>query len=194
MEAYKIETKKHKKHGQSHLGEASVAHNYRLDRNKVVEMLNEALATEIVCVLRYRHHYQVAKGGKGIPIANEFLEHSNEELAHVDLLAERISQLGGSPDFDPKGMLDRSHASYSDNRSDQPNLAQIIEEDLIAERVAIETYNEMIRFVGDKDSTTRRMLEDILAQEEEHADELISSMKWCQTIGVNEENYNETLQ
>jgi bacterioferritin len=133
-----------------------------------VRLLNGALATELTCVLRYRRHHFMADGLESPTIAGEFLVHANAELGHADRLAQRIVQLGGEPDFNPAGLLERSHADY-DAVND---LKGMIRSNLIAERVAVETYRQMIKLVADKDSTTRRLLEDILADEEEHADEL----------------------
>ena len=151
-----------------HIEEGAVTENYSADREKVLELLNEALATELVCVLRYRHDYFMARGMNGKAAADEFLEHANEELQHADQLAERIVQLGGEPRFDPNGLTDRSHSEYRIGRT----LQEAIRENLVAERIAIESYREMIQFVGDTDSTTRRMLEEILGTEEERADDL----------------------
>lgn len=141
---------------------------YPLDAQFVVKLLNAALATELVCVLRYRQHAVVASGIQAEPIAAEFLVHSNEELGHADLLARRIVQLGGTPEMDPAGLSGRSHAEYVTCDS----LTDMIRENLVAERIAIESYREMIQVFGDKDPTTRTMLEGILATEEQHADEL----------------------
>ncbi len=146
----------------------AVTEGYQADRETVIRLLNEALATELVCVLRYRHDHFVARGFASKAAADEFLEHSNEELGHADQLAERIVQLGGEPDFAPATLLERSHADY-DESSD---LQAMIRSNLIAERVAIEAYSQMIALIGDKDVTTRRVLESILSQEQEHADEL----------------------
>ena len=148
--------------------EGAITANYDLDPQQVIGMLQQALATELVCVLRYRRHYYVAKGIKARFAATEFKEHSDEEAAHADSLAERIVQLGGDPDFDPQGLLERSHAQYHAGKE----LADMITEDLVAERIAIESYREMVKFIGERDPTTRRMLEEILAVEEEHADDL----------------------
>jgi bacterioferritin len=134
----------------------------------VVKLLNGALATELTCVLRYRRHHFTADGVASPKIAEEFMVHANAELAHADRIAERIVQLGGEPDFSPVGMLQRGHADYDEPK----DLVAMIRSNLIAERVAVEAYRQMIALIGDKDSTTRRMLEDILADEEEHADEL----------------------
>jgi bacterioferritin len=132
--------------------------------------LNEALATEIVCVLRYKRHFYMAEGLNADPVAQEFLQHANEEQQHADLIAARITQLGGEPNFNPDGLSTRSHSEYVEGNS----LLDMVREDLVAERVAIDSYGEMIRYMGDKDPTTRRMLEGILAMEEEHADDLSS--------------------
>ena len=148
--------------------EGAVTANYDLDPQQVIGMLQQALATELVCVLRYRRHYYVAKGIKARFAATEFKEHSDEEAVHADRIAERIVQLGGDPDFNPQGLLERSHAQYHAGKE----LADMITEDLVAERIAIESYREMVKFIGERDPTTRRMLEEILAMEEEHADDL----------------------
>jgi bacterioferritin len=137
-------------------------------RDDVVALLNDALATELVCVLRYRRHHYTADGLASPKIAEEFLVHANAELGHADRIAERIVQLGGEPDFNPVGLLERSHAGYDEAK----DLMAMIKSNLTAERVAVESYRQMIELLGDKDSTTRRLLEDILADEEEHADEL----------------------
>lgn len=137
-------------------------------REDIVKLLNDALATELVCVMRYRRHHFTAQGLASPKIAEEFLVHANEELAHADRLAERIVQLGGDPDFSPSGLLGRSHADYDDSAA----LKDMLMANLVAERVACESYRQMIQLVADKDPTTRRLLESILADEEEHADEL----------------------
>lgn len=134
----------------------------------IVHLLNHALATELVCVLRYKRHHFTAHGMNSPAIAEEFREHAEEESAHADKLARRIVQLGGKPDFDPSRLLDRSHADYDE----ATDLRAMVKANLIAERVAVESYRQMITLIGDKDPTTRRLLEDILRDEEEHADEL----------------------
>ncbi|MGE0255373.1 MAG: bacterioferritin [Alphaproteobacteria bacterium] len=141
---------------------------YKADRERVIDVLQQILATELVCNLRYRNHYFMASGIMSQPVADEFLEHANEEQQHADLVAKRITQLGGNPDFSPESLRKRSHAEYSAGHS----LADMIAENLVAERVAIETYSEIVRWLGDSDSTTRTMVEGILRQEEEHADDL----------------------
>ena len=151
-----------------HVEEGAVTESYGGNKEKILQLLNEALATELVCVLRYRHDYFMARGVNGKAAADEFMEHSVEEQQHADQIAERIVQLGGEPDFDPSGLKARSHAEYRIGRT----LQEAIKENLVAERIAIDSYREMIQFIGDSDPTTRRMLEEILATEEEHADDL----------------------
>jgi bacterioferritin len=151
-----------------HIDEGAVTERYKADREKVLQLLNEALATEIVCVLRYRHDYFVARGLKAKVAAAEFLQHANQELEHADLLSHRIIQLGGEPDLNPSTLAERSHAEYRLGK----NLQEMIRENLVAERIAIDSYREMAQYIGDDDPTTRRMLEGILATEEEHADDL----------------------
>ena len=153
-----------------HIERGAVTEAYKSDLPTVLKLLNEALATEIVCVLRYRRHHFMADGLNAEPVAQEFLQHANEEQAHADEIAARIVQLGGSPNFSPDGLTARSHAEYVEGET----LLDMIREDLVAERIAIESYSEMIRYIGNGDSTTRRMLEGILAMEEEHADDLVS--------------------
>ena len=153
---------------RKHIDEGSVTAGYSADRDAVVKLLNDSLATEIVCVLRYRRHHFTAVGLASAAIAAEFLIHANAELRHADKLAERIVQLGGEPNFNPSGLMERSHAEY-DESSD---LKAMIRANLVAERVAVETYRQMIHLLSEKDPTTRRLLEEILADEEEHADEL----------------------
>src|SRR5919112_5323684 len=159
-----------RRRARQHVEQGAVTEGYRADRDTVIKLLNEALATEIVCVLRYKRHYFMAQGIHADPIATEFLQHANEEQGHADQLASRIVQLGGSPNFSPEGLLSRSHSEYVEGTT----LVDMIREDLVAERVAIDSYTEMIRYVGDNDITTRRILEGILAVEEEHADDLVS--------------------
>src|ERR1051326_2914676 len=148
--------------------EGAVTESYKGDVNKTIEILNEALATEIVCVLRYMHHYFMATGLHAKGVADEFKEHADEEREHADMLAERIQQLGGKPDFNPRSLLERSVSQYIEGET----LADMIREDLIAERIVIEVYQEMIRYFGNNDPTTRHMIEEILADEEEHASDL----------------------
>ncbi len=146
----------------------AVTEGYRGDVSTVLELLNQALATELVCVLRYKRHYFMASGIHAQAVAAEFLEHANEEQGHADQISERITQLGGAPDFNPQGLATRSHSEYVEGTT----LIEMLQEDLVAERVAIESYSEMVRYIGDNDPTTRRMLEGILAVEEEHAEDL----------------------
>jgi bacterioferritin len=143
------------------------------DRKAIVELLNTALATEIVCVLRYKRHYYATHGIRAKFVSAEFLEHANEEQAHADQIAERIVQLGEDPDLNPATLLSRAHSEYDDSTS----LRQMLEADLFAERIAIESYREMITFIGPRDPTSRRMLESILAQEEEHAEDLVDLLE-----------------
>ncbi|MFM9900890.1 MAG: bacterioferritin [Polaromonas sp.] len=150
------------------LDDGAVTPAYGPHREAIVKLLNDSLATELVCVLRYKRHHFMATGLSSPAIADEFLVHANEESAHADRIAKRIVQLGGEPDFSPNTLLARSHADYDESN----DLKTMIRVNLIAERIAVETYRQMIELVGEKDPTTRRMLEDILADEEEHADEL----------------------
>jgi bacterioferritin len=156
-----------------HMEQGAVTEGYGSDLKTVLRLLNEALATELVCVLRYKRHYFMAKGIHAQAVAAEFLEHANEEQGHADLIAARIVQLGGSPDFDPQGLATRSHSEYVTG----DNLLDMIREDLVAERVAIESYGEMIHYIADGDPTTRRMLEGILSTEEEHADDMANLLE-----------------
>jgi bacterioferritin len=153
---------------RKHIEQGAVTVGYAADRSEVLKLLNEALATEIVCVLRYRRHYFMARGLEAKSIAEEFLAHSNEEQGHADQIAARIVQLGGEPDFSPDRLSSRSHAEYIEGKT----LVEMIKEDLVAERIAIDSYRETVKFLGDKDPTTSDMLKGILAVEEEHADEL----------------------
>ena len=153
---------------RQHIEQGAVTAGYSADREQVLKMLNDALATEIVCVLRYRRHHFMARGIHGQTVGAEFLEHSNEEQGHADMLATRIVQLGGEPDFSPDTLTRRSHAEYVAGHT----LTQMIREDLVAERIAIDSYREMVQYLGDKDPTTSTLLKKILAVEEEHADEL----------------------
>jgi bacterioferritin len=150
------------------MDEGPVTSTYGADRDTVLKLLNGALATELVCTLRYKRHYFMAKGINSEAVAQEFLEHANEEQDHADTLAARIVQLGGEPDFAPDSLTARSHSEYKEGKS----LTDMIRENLIAERIAIDTYREIIRYLGDGDVTTRRMFEEILAVEEEHADDM----------------------
>jgi bacterioferritin len=159
-----------RRRARQHIEDGAVTDTYRGNRETVIKLLNDALATEIVCVLRYKRHYFMAQGINADPIATEFLTHANEEQGHADQIAGRIVQLGGAPNLNPEGLLTRSHSEYVEGHT----LIDMIKEDLVAERVAIDSYTEMIRYIGGDDITTRRMLEGILAVEEEHADDLSS--------------------
>lgn len=162
-----------RKRARQHIEQGAVTSGYGANLDTVVKLLNAALATELVCVLRYRRHHFMAAGINAQSVAAEFLLHANEEQAHADQLAQRIVQLGGAPDFSPEGLASRSHAEYVEGE----NLLDMIREDLVAERIAIDSYREMIAYLGTRDSTTRRMLEGILAMEEEHADDLVGLLE-----------------
>jgi bacterioferritin len=155
---------------RKHIEQGAVTEGYSADRETVIKVLNEALATEIVCVLRYRRHYFMASGIHAEGVAAEFLQHSNDEQGHADQIAQRIVQLGGAPNFSPEGLLTRSHAEYVEGET----LSDMIKEDLVAERIAIDSYRDIIRYLDNDDPTTRRMMETILAVEEEHADDLVN--------------------
>lgn len=163
-----IKTLRQRARNQIELGPVTEA--YGADRERVIEILNEVLATELVCYLRYKRHYFMAKGINAGPIAAEFLEHATQELGHADQVATRITQLQGEPNFNPETLAHRSHAEYVEGNS----LLDMIKEDLVAERIAIESYQEIIRWLGDNDPTTRGVIEEILAVEEEHADDLLT--------------------
>ncbi len=163
-----IDVQNLRKRARQNIGKGAVTFGYSADRETVLKLLNDSLATEIICVLRYRRHHFMAKGIQSKGIADEFLVHSNEEQGHADQLAERIVQLGGEPDFSPQGLASRSHAEYVEGAT----LLDMIKEDLIAERIAIDSYRGIIQYLADKDPTTRRLLEEILAVEEKHADEM----------------------
>jgi bacterioferritin len=162
-----------RKRARQHIERGAVTEGYKVDRETAVKLLNEALATEIVCVLRYRRHYFAATGINAEGVKAEFLEHANEEQQHADWIAERITQLEGEPNFNPEGMLGRSHSEYVEGTT----LVDMIKEDLVAERIAIESYQEMIRFFGNGDPTSRRLMEEILAKEEEHANDLADLLR-----------------
>ena len=153
---------------RKHIENGAVTEGYKADRDNVIRLLQEALATEIVCVLRYKRHYFMAQGIHAQAVAAEFLQHANEEQGHADQISARIVQLGGAPNLNPEGLLSRSHSEYVEGGS----LVDMLKENLVAERIAIDSYAEMARYIGDDDPTTRRMLEGILAVEEEHADDL----------------------
>jgi bacterioferritin len=162
-----------RKRARQHIERGAVTDGYTADRETVLKLLNEALATEIICVLRYRRHHFMASGLEAQSVAAEFLQHANEEQGHADQIAARIVQLGGEPNFSPDGLSTRSHAEYVEGS----DLIDMIKEDLVAERIAIDSYREMVTYCGNEDPTTRRMLEGILAVEEEHAEDLVSMLQ-----------------
>jgi bacterioferritin len=157
-----------RRRARQHIEHGAVTQNYKADLDTALRLLNEALATELVCVLRYKRHHFMASGIHAQAVAAEFLEHANEEQSHADRIAERIIQLNGEPNFNPEGLLMRSHSEYIEGQS----LTEMIQEDLVAERIAIESYSEIIRYFGDRDPTSRRLMEEILAKEEEHAEDM----------------------
>ena len=162
-----------RRRARSNVEDGAVTEGYRADRETVIKLLNESLATELVCVLRYKRHYYMASGIHAQTAATEFLEHATMEQSHADRIAERIIQLGGAPDLNPDTLTSRSHAEYVEGST----LADMLRENLVAERIAIESYSDFIRYLGDADPTTRRLLEEILATEEEHADDLKTLME-----------------
>jgi bacterioferritin len=168
-----------RRRAREHMEQGAVTSGYKADRETVIRVLNEVLATELVCVLRYKRHYYMASGIHAQSVAQEFLEHANEEQSHAELAAERIVQLGGAPNLNPEGLATRSHSQYIDGTS----LLEMIREDLVAERIAVESYNEIIRYLGDDDPTTRTMMEKIMANEEEHAEDMKTLLE---SIGKNE--------
>ena len=157
-----------RKRAREHIERGAVTDGYKADRDTVIKILNEALATEIVCVLRYKYHYYMASGINAQSVAAEFLAHANEEQGHADRIAERITQLGGAPNLSPEGLLTRSHSDYVEG----DDLVDMIKENLVAERIAIDSYREIVDYLGNADTTTRRIMEEILAVEEEHADDM----------------------
>lgn len=165
---FKTDLEAIRKRARAKMADGAVTGAYKADTRVVVGVLNEVLATEIVCVLRYKSHYYMASGINSESVAAEFLQHATEEQSHADWVAERIAQLGGRPDLNPAGLATRSHSEYVEGDT----LRSMIEENLVAERIAIETYSEIIRWLGDDDPTTRRLMEDILKMEEEHADDM----------------------
>jgi bacterioferritin len=162
-----------RKRAREHLELGPITDAYGADRERVIAVLNEVLATEIVCVLRYKRHYYTAQGINAAPVAAEFLQHATEEQQHADMVAERIVQLNGEPDFSPEGLATRSHSEYDASTE----LLAMVREDLVAERVAIASYQEIVRWLGNDDPTTRRVIETILAVEEEHADDLLNILQ-----------------
>jgi bacterioferritin len=158
---------------RAHIDEGPITESYGADRERVIKVLNEVVATELVCMLRYKRHYFMAQGLNSGPVAAEFLQHANEEQSHADQVAERIVQLQGEPDLDPSTLTRRSHAEYIPGT----DLIDMIKEDLVAERIAIASYQEIVRWLGEADTTSRRLIETILAVEEEHADDLLTLLK-----------------
>ncbi len=168
-ESFLTDVKTLRARARENMERGAITSTYELDPKVVIDVLNQALATEIVCVLRYKRHFYSAKGLNKDAVAAEFLQHANEEQGHADRIAERITQLGGDPDLNPATLTARSHSEYVTGQ----DLVDMIQENLIAERIAISSYNEIIRFLGDKDITSRRMIEEILAVEEEHANDML---------------------
>ena len=168
MNEFKADLETIRRRAREKMEQGPVTSAYQADLGRVIEVLNEVLATELVCVLRYKNHYFMASGIHASPVASEFLEHANEEQQHADMIAKRITELGGVPNFNPEGLQTRSHAEYKEGSS----LEEMIREDLVAERIAIASYSEIVRWLGNDDPTTRRMIEQILAVEEEHADDM----------------------
>jgi bacterioferritin len=167
-DSFVLDLKTIRQRARERMEEGAVTQGYAANREVIIKLLNEALATEIVCVLRYKRHYFMAKGIQAEAVAGEFAEHAAEEQAHADKIAERITQLNGSPNFNPEGLLSRSHSEYAEGKS----LVDMIREDLVAERIAIDSYRGIVDYIGEKDSTTRRVMEEILAVEEEHAEDM----------------------
>jgi bacterioferritin len=163
-----LDIKEIRRRAREHIERGAVTPEYRSNREEVVRILNDSLATEIVCVLRYKRHQYMAAGINAISVAAEFAQHAAEEQGHADMIAARITQLDGEPNFDPEGLVTRAHSEYKEGKT----LVEMIEEDLIAERIAIDTYSEIIRYLGNNDSTSRVMMEKILAMEEEHAEDM----------------------
>jgi len=168
MSEFLTNLKEIKARARKEMEQGAVTDNYKADRRAVIKVLNQVLATEMVCVLRYKRHYYMASGINSEAIKAEFLQHATEEQQHAEWVATRITQLNGEPDFNPEGLASRSHSEYAEGH----NLVEMIREDLFAERIAIETYAEIVRWLGDKDPTTRRLIEDILKVEEEHAEDM----------------------
>lgn len=173
MNTFKADIEEIRRRASEKMGDGAVTAYYKADKNKVIDVLNDVLATETVCTLRYRQHHFAATGLDAEPVAAEFLVHANEEQEHADRLAARIAQLGGKPDFDPDTLTSRSHSEYETADS----LETMIRENLVAERIAIASYTEIINWLGTSDPTTRRLFEDILSVEEEHADDLIGFLE-----------------
>ena len=159
-----------RKRARQHMSRGAITDGYKADREQVIKVLNEVLATEIVCTLRYKRHYYMAEGFSSEAVKQEFLEHAGDEQMHADMVAERITQLGGEPDFNPQTLATRSHAEYVEGAT----LKSMVEEDLVAERIAVETYSEIARWLGTDDPTSRRLIETLLQKEEEHAEDMVT--------------------
>jgi bacterioferritin len=168
MSQFETDIKKIRARARRNMQEGAVTSGYKANRKAVIKVLNDVLATEIVCILRYKRHYYTAQGMNSDAARTEFLQHANEEQQHADWAAERITQLGGEPNYNPQGLAERAHSEYDASK----NLTDMIKEDLVAERIAIESYSEIIRWLGNDDPTTRVLIEQILKMEEEHADDL----------------------
>ena len=173
MSEFVADLAKIKQRARAHMEQGAVTGNYKADVKAVIKVLNEVLATELVCVLRYRRHYYMATGINSEGVRAEFLQHANEEQEHADWIATRITQLNGAPNFNSEGLLTRSHSEYAEGS----DLVSMMKEDLFAERIAIESYSEIVRWLGNDDPTTRKMIEDILKVEEEHAEDLKSLLE-----------------
>jgi bacterioferritin len=169
MDKFLTDVKKLRDNARKHMDRGSVTEGYKADVKQVLKVLNDVLATELVCVLRYKRHYYMAQGISSDSVKAEFLQHANEEQQHADWVAERITQLGGAPDFSPKTLADRAHSEYVEGKT----LVDMIKEDLIAERIAIQSYSEIIRWLGDSDPTTKILIEQINKMEEEHANDML---------------------
>lgn len=168
MSQFEADIKKIRERARKNMQEGAVTGGYKANRKAVVKVLNDVLATELVCILRYKRHYFTAQGIYSDAARTEFLQHANEEQQHADWISQRITQLGGEPNYDPEGLAQRAHAEYDDSKA----LTDMIKEDLVAERIAIESYSEIVRWLGNDDPTTRVLIEQILKMEEEHADDL----------------------
>ncbi len=173
MSEFISDLKKIKQRARSHMERGAVTENYKADLKAVLKVLNDVLATELVCILRYKRHFFMASGINSDGAKAEFLQHANEEQQHADWIATRITQLNGEPNFNPEGLASRSHSEYSEGT----DKTSMLKEDLYAERIAIESYSEIVRWLGNDDSTTRKMIEDILKMEEEHAEDLKSLLE-----------------
>jgi bacterioferritin len=169
MGQFSTDVKKIRERARKHIEEGAITEGYKANREQVTKVLNDVLATEIVCVLRYKRHYYMAQGISSDSVKAEFLQHANEEQQHADWVAERITQIGGEPNFNPEGLATRSHSEYKPGES----LTDMIKEDLVAERIAIESYSEIVRWLGNDDPTSRVLIEQILKMEEEHANDML---------------------